>query len=139
MPSCKTKGFTLTELLIVIAIIAILATFGLPAYNEQMQKGRRADAKNTIMQLASLQERYYSNFGYYGSANDLKGEDPIPSDGGHYEVTITCTPDCAAGSRPQQYVITATVNATDSNCGNFTYDQTGQAGVTGSKPVEYCW
>lgn len=139
MSRSKTKGFTLTELLIVIAIVAILASFGLPAYNEQMQKGRRADAKNTILELASLQERHYSNFGYYGSANDLRGEDPIPTDGGHYSVTIECTPDCADASRPQQYTITAAVNATDDNCGDFTYDQTGLATESGSKEIDYCW
>jgi type IV pilus assembly protein PilE len=133
------KGFTLTELLIVVAIIAILASFALPSYNEQVAKGRRADAKNTIMELVSLQEKYYSNFGYYGSATNLKGVDPIPTDGGHYSVAISCTPDCAANSRPQQFLITATANATDNNCGNFTYDQSGQITESGSKDIAYCW
>lgn len=139
MDVTNTKGFTLTELLIVIAIIAILASFALPSYNEQIAKGRRADAKNTIMELAALQERYYANFGYYGSANDLKGVDPIPTDGGHYSVAIACTPNCTAASRPQQFTITATANVTDNNCGNFTYDQTGLATESGSKDIDYCW
>ena len=132
-------GFTLTELLIVLAIIAILATFALPSYNEQIAKGRRADAKNTILELVALQERHYSNFGFYGSATDLRGVDPIPTDGGHYSVAISCTPNCTAASRPQQYLITATVSATDTNCGNFTYDQSGQITESGTKEIEYCW
>ena len=135
-------GFTLTELLIVIAIVAILSAIGFPAYNEQMQKGRRADAKNMILQLASLQERYHSNFGYYGSLNDLTGTGTtLDSDSGHYEMTIACIPTaaCTAASRSQRYTSTATVNATDGNCGNYTYTQAGNINVTGSKGVEYCW
>ncbi len=137
----KQNGFTLTELLIVIAIIAILASFGLPAYNEQVQKGRRADAKNAVMEIASLQERYYSNFGYYGNANDLTNNATITSDGGHYNIAIACIPTaaCTAASRSQQYTITATPDANDNNCGTYTYDQSGVVTITGSKPVDYCW
>lgn len=141
MKVSNNSGFTLTELLIVVAIIAILASVGFPAYNEQMQKGRRADAKNMILQLASLQERYHSNFGYYGSMTDLTGNATEDSDGGFYSVTLACTPTaaCTAASRSQRYTITATADTTDSNCGNFTYDQSGNITITGSKSVEYCW
>ena len=141
MKGSDNSGFTLTELLIVVAIIAILASIGFPAYNEQMQKGRRADAKNMILQLASLQERYHSNFGYYGSMTDLTGNATLESDGGFYTMTVECIPTaaCTANSRSQRYTITAAVNTPDSNCGDFTYDQTGTADATGSKPIEYCW
>jgi type IV pilus assembly protein PilE len=141
MYTSKHKGFTLVELLIVVAIISILAAVGFPAYNEQMQKGRRADAKNMVLQIASLQERYHSNFGYYGNADDLTGNDPITSDEGFYSITVACTPTatCTAASRSQQYTITATPNVTDANCGVFTYDQSGTITKSGTKTLAYCW
>tara|TARA_R110002049_G_scaffold13509_2_gene58580 strand:- start:214169 stop:214600 length:432 start_codon:yes stop_codon:yes gene_type:complete len=143
MPYSKHSGFTLVELLIVVAIVAILASIGYPAYNEQVQKGRRADAKNMILQISSLQERYHSNFGYYGNIDDLFGasSDPVSSDGGYYSLTVACTPSaaCTAASRSQQYTITATPNATDANCGVFTYDQAGNITEGGTKDLAYCW
>ena len=141
MKNKQNLGFTLVELLIVVAIVAILASFGFPAYNEQIQKGRRADGKNMIMQLASLQERYRSNFGYYGSLNDLVGSTTLESDEGFYDMTIACLPTaaCTAASRSQRYTITATASATDDYCGNYTYDQSGNITISGSKSVEYCW
>ena len=56
---------TLTELIIVVAIVAILGMIALPNYSEYQERARRMDAKNALEQLASLQERFYvTNFSY---------------------------------------------------------------------------
>ena len=54
------RGFTLLELMIVIAIVAALAAIALPAYNDQLRKSRRSDAKIALVSLVQLQENYYA-------------------------------------------------------------------------------
>lgn len=54
----RTRGFSLIELMIVVAIVAILAAIGVPAYTAQINKAYRADAQSALMQLASAMERF---------------------------------------------------------------------------------
>lgn len=54
----KVKGFTLIELMIVVAIVAILAAVAYPAYQEQVRKSRRAEAKAAMVEFAQLAERW---------------------------------------------------------------------------------
>ena len=145
MNSKLVKGFTMVELMIVIVIIAIIASIALPSYEQFMQKGRRADGKNMLMQLSALQERFYSENGFYGRMTDIVGVGNIDSDEGHYNVTVDCSPDsaaCAAASRPQFYTLTAAPQGgqvNDTDCGNFLYDQAGNKTVSGSDPKNNCW
>ncbi len=57
----KSAGFTLIELMIVVAIIGTILAFALPAYDKQMLKSRRADAKTALLALAQLQESFNMN------------------------------------------------------------------------------
>lgn len=141
------NGFTMVELLIVIVIIAIIASIALPSYEQFMREGRRADAKNMIMQMAALQERFYADNGFYSTMNNLAGADPVPSDKGYYNISVTCAPDCLPASRPQTYTLTATPPAggaqvADTECGNYTYNQAGAKGASGAgtpEEIEKCW
>jgi type IV pilus assembly protein PilE len=65
----SASGFTLIELMIVVAIIAILAAVALPAYFDSVRKSRRADAINLMSQAAQAQERWRANNTTY--ANDF--------------------------------------------------------------------
>ena len=58
MSNNKNRGMTLVELMVVVAIVAILASVALPAWNSQVQKARRADARNTLMLVKVEQEKY---------------------------------------------------------------------------------
>jgi type IV pilus assembly protein PilE len=63
------KGFTLIEMMVVVAIIAILAAIAYPSYTEQVARGRRADAKAALLETAQWMERRYTmNNTYVGAS-----------------------------------------------------------------------
>lgn len=81
-------GFTLIEVMIVVAIVAILAAIAYPSYVSQINKGRRAECRSGIMQSMQQQERYYSQYNVYvvfarGAATaktkSFSGESPAAS------------------------------------------------------------
>lgn len=133
------KGFTLVELMIVIVVIAILGSIALPSYQETMRKGRRADAKNTLLELAALQERFYSENGAYGTLATIAGSTTVASPEGFYNVTVVL----GGGGRPQTYRLTAARQGgqiDDSKCGDFRYNQAGVKDmVNATSTPEKCW
>ena len=64
---------TLVELLIVVAIVAVLASVALPSWNSQVQKARRADARNTLIFVQVEQEKYRADNGSYASSMSALG------------------------------------------------------------------
>jgi type IV pilus assembly protein PilE len=65
-PRQSASGFTLIELMIVIAIVAVLAMIALPSFTEQIRKSRRAEAITGMAQVQQMQERYRANRTTYG-------------------------------------------------------------------------
>ena len=64
----STRGFTLVELMIVVAIISILAFFAIPSYQSQGDRARRADAQAALLGLAQAMERHFTENGTYTTA-----------------------------------------------------------------------
>lgn len=142
----RARGFTLTELIVVVAIIGVLAAIGYPAYNDHTRKGRRAEVKTKLLTVAQRQERAYTDNGTY--AADIaplfglaagtpiySGENNDPSSA----YVITVAP--AAGGINTGYTLTATPNGSfsDPDCGTLTLTSTGMKGRSGSAALNRCW
>lgn len=69
MTRSQARGFTLIELMIVVAVIGIIAAFAYPSYVEQVESTRRGDAQGALMSFANAMERYYTQQGTYLGAD----------------------------------------------------------------------
>ena len=79
------KGFTLIELMIVVAVIAILAAIAYPSYQDSVRKSRRADAKAVVLNAAQILERCYTQNNVYTGCTGL----PTESEHKYYKITTT--------------------------------------------------
>lgn len=131
----RARGFTLIEVIVVMAIIAILAAIALPNYSEYIQRGYRSDAKTALLQAAQWQERFRTENNRYSAALPA-GMVNVPATGPRYTIAV------AQPGGPQSFTLTATRVGAQANdpCGDFTLDQTGARGaVNNTRPVEVCW
>jgi type IV pilus assembly protein PilE len=95
MTARPQRGFTLIELMIVVAIVAILAAIAFPSYTQQVRKGRRVDAKSAMLDLAARQENFFATNNRYsvsGTALNYGNNFPISLVTGSvtsYTMTVT--------------------------------------------------
>jgi len=151
----QQQGFTLVELMIVVAVIAILSTIAIPAYDQYVTKARRADAKVALMKLAQLQEAYFSNNNKYAVtltellASSSEGFSGIvgtaaQSPQNYYTLTLapgaTATRSFTLTAAPYGDMITREEKMSVS-CKGLTLDSTGQRGVSGggTGSIQDCW
>ena len=138
-------GFTLAELMITVAIAALLLAVAVPSYQSYVQKSRRTEARSARMDLAAREERYFStNNAYTNTPANLNYTTFTPVGSGYYNVTINVTAANPANVPPTQagYVIQATttgIQVPDKTCVTFTVDQTGTQTSTGTGTVQTCW
>jgi type IV pilus assembly protein PilE len=123
-------GFTLIELMIVVAVIGILAAIAYPSYQDSLRKSRRADAYTSLLSLQMDQEKYRANNTTYAADIATLGSSAT-SDEGYYTIAITAS--SASGFTATASAVTGTSQAGDTGCGTITINQNGKAGALG------CW
>ena len=161
LPACISRsrtreaGFTIIELMIVVAIIGLLAGIGVPSYKEYVNKGKRAEGKAALTAAAARLERYYSLNNCYPSSScgspaatdsvsalaaaGVQGFSGENSTKAYYNISLTFV--------AQTFTITAAPKSpyTDAKCGNLTLSNTGRKwtqsnGTTDDvSRVDGCW
>lgn len=134
----RSAGFTLIELMVTVAIVAILAAIAVPMFGEQMAKGRRSEAMSGLTDLQLRQERYRSTHATYGALADVGGSPASDfytftvSEASGTDVMLTAAPKAAQSS---------------DRCGDFRLridnnnnsDPSGVLDKTTSTGAERCW
>jgi type IV pilus assembly protein PilE len=140
----RGTGFTLIEVMIVVVVVSVLAAIALPSYQAYVQKGRRVDAKNAVLDIAAREEKYFATNNKY----TILGTDlgfpvdsgiPVSANGAsYYDVTITQTP-------ASDYIITATPTGSQVTDPCFSYSinalgvQSNGASGGGANTTPGCW
>ena len=89
------RGVTLLELMIVVVIIGILTAIAYPNYREFAARAKRNEARALLLEIATVEERFYLQNSRYGTLVELGYDDPIVSGTGSYNVTVDPNPNFA--------------------------------------------
>lgn len=130
----KNRGFTLLELMIVVAIVAILSAIAIPTYRKYVLRAHRTDATRSLQDLASREENYYFNNNTYPSSLSSLGAANVTT-GGYYSIS-------APVGSATNYTVTATAISTqtqDTQCTSFSLNHAGVQTVTGTASATTCW
>lgn len=127
-----TRGFTLVELMVVVAIVAILAGIALPSYQDSVRKSRRGQAKADLAELAQGLERFRSVNNTYAGYVPPFAISPRTGGAAQYNLTVT-------GAGATAFLISAAPigGQTDDTCGALTVNQAGVK--TSAGPIATCW
>ena len=143
----KARGFTLIEMMVALAIIAVMAAAAMPTYTEYMRRGARADAQLALQEAAQYLERIYTECNDY-TLRDASTTPPcttkataLPLDlqtsprGGKVKYNISTT-----ARESQSYTLRAVPVDTADRCGSFVYASTGARTLeSNTATVAECW
>ena len=158
----KQAGLTLTEMIITVAIIGIIAAVAWPAFESQSAKGRRADAAMALTSARQALVAFRSDNGSYpantaNASTELQNYRPTApntpavdcKNGRGYQITAGGVDSCQGyynitvdnGSNANAFDLTATPTIADAECTTLTLDHLGTRGFTGNanSSADRCW
>jgi type IV pilus assembly protein PilE len=131
-PAGYPGGFSLSELVIVLAVMAVLLTIAVPSYRHYAQRVERADAIRSLLAVAGCQERIRANTGFYDTTRCLDGLENAA-----YSFRVNPSGDTSS-SRFE--VIAEPSRSNGNDCGTLSLDHTGTRGISSEKKtLSACW
>ena len=151
-PATAQAGFTLVELMVTLAVIAIISSLSVVSYRQYVRRANRVDGTSALLHLSAAEERYYLQHDQYATTAAELADPPPAGLGitdtqqGLYEISVAASADGAAVG----YIATATASGAgsqrdDDDCQVFTIDQSGTRGASDSGGAESaeitarCW
>lgn len=133
-----SKGITLIELMIAVAIVAILAAVAYPSYSRYMLTSHRTEAQAALVRVSNLEERYFMDNNSYGSLFDLgltatSAATSLVTENGYYTLRSV-----VSGAT---YTLTATATgsqSSDTECGSLSLDSSGHKSSS-TASADTCW
>lgn len=150
-PDAHRNGFTLIELMVVVAIIGILSSIAYPSYTEYVAKGRRSDAQKALLEASQYMQRWYAANNTYQTNDTTPAAPTLPGGLNRSPATGTGTQAysvAVSSASTTDYTITASRTQggpmANDKCGNFTLTSTGVKGLapgtnTTGYDVARCW
>jgi len=140
LPQPQADGFTLIELMIVVAIVAILAAVALPSYQGYVMRTQRAAAASCLAEMAQFMERVYTTNLRYdqnnGAATDLPATQCRNDIAARYTIALAAVDQRTFSVTAVPQGVQAT---TDTSCATLSINQTGAKAVSGTGTVVTCW
>jgi type IV pilus assembly protein PilE len=135
------RGMTLIELMIVVVIVGILASIGVPSYRQYVIRATRTEAKAALLRVQAAEEKFYLQNSRYAVGNELTSKLNLSemTENGNYKIEVK--QDVTLGT--QGYTATATPDDNsgqkkDTSCRSFSIDHTGKR-LTDTATPQSCW
>jgi type IV pilus assembly protein PilE len=134
----RQSGFTLIEVMVVLAIVGILSAIALPSYRSYIERGDRASARAALLEAQQFMERFYATNDRF-TTDVACATSPalparfanVPENAPKYSLAVVS--DC------NSYTLTASPLQAVSMCTNLTLTNTGVKGISGTGSVADCW